>query len=125
MTLEPVGSHDELLFDAGGGPPVGRRCVGLEGEHHALLDLDRGIDGVQPADDRPFVETDSHAVAELEPEGIHLVSNPNSSALGHTLAIWSVVAPGLTRSIAASIHSRDCLKASRWAWVARPTTKVR
>ena len=43
-------------------------------------------------------------------------TNPNSSARGHTFAIWSVVAPGRTRSIAASIHSRDRLKASRCAW---------
>jgi hypothetical protein len=52
-------------------------------------------------------------------------ANPNSSARGHTFAIWSVEAPGRTRSIAASIHSRDCANASRCAWVARPTTNVR
>ncbi len=52
-------------------------------------------------------------------------SKPNSGASGQTRAIWSVVTPGLTNSMAASIHSRDCLKASRCAEVARPTTKVR
>ena len=52
-------------------------------------------------------------------------AKPNSSAFGHTAAIWSVETPGLTRSSAASIHSRDCLNASRCAVLARPTTNVR
>ena len=52
-------------------------------------------------------------------------TNPNSSAFGQTAAIVSVLCPGFTRSIAASIHSRDRLNASRCACVARPTTNVR
>src|SRR5438445_9647211 len=52
-------------------------------------------------------------------------ANPNSSAFGHVLASRSVEMPGFTRSIAASIHSRAFVYASRWLEVARPTAKVR
>src|SRR5258708_10293202 len=38
-----VGHHD-LLFDAGGGVAVARRAIGLEREHHALLDLGRMVE---------------------------------------------------------------------------------
>ena len=38
-----VGHHD-LLFDAGGGVPVARRAIGLEREHHALLDFGRVVE---------------------------------------------------------------------------------
>src|SRR5581483_12206482 len=36
--------HDDLLLDARGREAVARRAVGLEREHHALLDLDRMVE---------------------------------------------------------------------------------
>ena len=53
-------------------------------------------------------------------------ANPNSvRRRASSRAIWSVVMPGLTSSIAASIHSRALVYASRCAGVARPTANVR
>src|SRR4051812_26041510 len=37
--LRALGGDDHLLLDARGAAPVLRRAVGLEGEHHAGLDL--------------------------------------------------------------------------------------
>ena len=53
------------------------------------------------------------------------LSKPKSSAFGQTLATCAVETPGRISSIEASIHSRACLYASRWASFALPTTNVR
>src|SRR5262245_1492999 len=43
--------HDDLLLDPCGGDAVGGGAVGLDGEHHARLELHRVVEGVEPADD--------------------------------------------------------------------------
>ena len=103
--------HD-LLLDPRSRAAVGRRAVGLEREHHPHLELDRGVERVQPRDHRELVEADPDPVAELEAEGRVLVRHADLLRLGHTSAILSVVTPGRTRSIAASSHSRHGLYAS-------------
>ena len=55
----PVGGHDDLLLDPRGRATVGGRAVRLEGEQHALLQLDRLLERVEPADDRPLVQPDA------------------------------------------------------------------
>ena len=112
----PVGGDDDLLLDPRGRAAVVARAVRLEREDHALLDLDRVVERVQSGDHRRLVQADAEAVAELEPEARLLVGKPSSSAVGQTAAIWSVVTPGRTSSIASSSHSRHCLYASSWAW---------
>src|SRR5206468_3326223 len=64
--------HDDLLLDPRGGHAVGGRAVGLDGEHHARLELHRVVEGVEPADDRPLVQAQADAVAEVQAEGRHL-----------------------------------------------------
>src|SRR5262245_54918067 len=64
--------HDHFLLDARGGGAVGGRAVRLDGEHHARLQLHRVVERIQPADDRPFVQAQADAVAEVETEGGHL-----------------------------------------------------
>ena len=113
----PVFSDDELLLDAGGRAAVGRGAVGLEREDHALLELDRALERVQPRDHRRLVEADAEAVAELEAEaGSPRRGSRAPRAVGQTAAISSVVVPGRTSSIAASSHSRHCLYASSCDW---------
>src|SRR5690349_18062818 len=64
--LGPVRRDDDLLLDPGRRVAVLRRAVRLEGDHHALLQLDRVVDRVQAADDRALVQEQPDAVAELE-----------------------------------------------------------
>ena len=73
MTSRPVRGDDDLLLDPRGRPAVRGRAVRLQGEQHALLDLHRILERVQPADDRTLVQADPDAVAELQPERVHLV----------------------------------------------------
>src|SRR4249920_3370109 len=70
--LRTVGGDDDLLLDARRGDAVLGRAVGLECDDHALLEFDRMVDRVEPADDRSLVEEQAHAMAELEPETLHL-----------------------------------------------------
>ena len=71
--LRPVRGDDDLLLDPGRREAVLRRAVRLEGDDHALLDLDRVVERVEAADDRALVEEQPDAVAELEAEALHLV----------------------------------------------------
>ena len=82
MTCGPVGGHDDLLLDPRRGDAVLGRAVRLEGDDHALLELDRVVERVEPADDRALVEEQADAVAELEPEALHLVVEPELLGLG-------------------------------------------
>src|SRR3954447_2342405 len=66
--------HHDLLLDAGRGHAVAGRAVGLEGEHHAGLELDGLLHGVQPRDDRPFVQAEPQSVRELKPERLHFAT---------------------------------------------------
>jgi hypothetical protein len=72
----PVGRHHDLLLDPRRRPPVFCGTVRLEREQHALLDLQRVHERVQPRDDRPLVQAHPDAVAELQPERVHLVLEP-------------------------------------------------
>src|SRR6188472_3588877 len=74
--LWPVGGDDDLLLDASRRVAVLGRAVRLEGDDHSLLQLDRMLERVQPADDRALVEEQPNAVAELEPEALHLGIEP-------------------------------------------------
>ena len=51
---------------------VGCRAVGLERENHAFLQLDRVVDRVEAADDRPLVQRQPQAVAKLQAKRLHL-----------------------------------------------------
>src|SRR6266568_5874855 len=66
-----LGDHD-LLLDAGRREAVRRRAVGLQREHHAGAQFDRFDHAVEPRDDRPLVQAETEAVAELEAESVHL-----------------------------------------------------
>src|SRR6266850_4811674 len=66
------GSEDYLLLDARGGDAVARRAVGLDREHHAGLELDRLAERIEARDERPLVQAEAEAVAEVEAEGVHL-----------------------------------------------------
>src|SRR6476659_4504317 len=71
-----VGGDHDLFLDPRGGHAVLRRAVRLEGDDHALLELDRVLERVEPADDRALVEHHALAVTELEAEALHLVVEP-------------------------------------------------
>src|SRR5260370_27387050 len=80
-----VGHHD-LLLDAGGGVAVARGAIGLEREHHALLELEGMVERDQAADDRALVERHAEAVAELQAEGLHLVDEAELRRLAPELS---------------------------------------
>src|SRR4029078_12087037 len=67
------GGDDDLSLDPRSGVAVLGRAIRLERDDHALLDLDRVVDRVESADDRPFLKEEPHAVTELEAEALHLV----------------------------------------------------
>src|SRR5579875_3551251 len=46
---------DDFFLDARGGIAVARRAIGLEGKHHAGLDLLWIVEGIEPRDDRSFM----------------------------------------------------------------------
>ena len=72
MTSRAVGGDDDLLLDPRRRHAVLGRAVRLEGDDHAFLELHRMLERVEPADDRALVEEQPDAVAELEPEALHL-----------------------------------------------------
>src|SRR5919197_111512 len=71
--LGAVGGDDHLLLDARRRETVRGRAVGLQREDHALLDLRRVLQRVEPADDRPLVQPEAKAVAELQAERLYLI----------------------------------------------------
>src|SRR6185295_2409139 len=54
--LRSLGGDHDLFLDPGRGVAVLGRAVGLERDDHALLELDRVVERVEPADDRPLVQ---------------------------------------------------------------------
>src|SRR6185312_9302219 len=80
--LGALGRHDVLHRDARRREAVARRAIGLEREHHALLDLHRVLEGVEPADDRPLVEAQAQAMAEQQAERLHLAGEADRRGLG-------------------------------------------
>ena len=73
ITSQPGRRDDDLLLDPRRRAPVGRGAVRLEREHHALLELDRGLERVDARDHRRLVEADADPVPELEAEARLLV----------------------------------------------------
>src|SRR5690606_14495735 len=67
--LAAVGGDHDLLLDARGTPAVGRGPVGLQGEHHPLLQhlgvLERG----EPGEDRLLPDGETDTVTVLQCEG--------------------------------------------------------
>src|SRR5207237_577524 len=59
-----------------------------------------------------FAATGSSPLTRSAPRTYCRPATRSSSAVGQTAAIWSVVTPGRTSSIAESSHSRHCLYAS-------------
>src|SRR5207237_4767742 len=53
---------------------VAGRAIGLERKDHARLYLDRFLEGIEPRDDRPFVDAETDAVREFEAERLHLAA---------------------------------------------------
>ena len=100
-----VGNHD-LFLDACRGIAVLGRAIGFQREHHAFLDLGRVFERNHARDDRPFVQCQAEAVAELQPNAAISSGKPKSCAFGHTLHTLSVVTPGLISAMALSTHSR-------------------
>src|SRR5262249_37008817 len=121
----PLVSDHDLFLNAGGRIAILGRTIGFQREHHALLDLGRMLKRHHARDDRPLVQRQTEAVAELQPEGRHLIRKAEVLRLRHTLQTLSVLTPGLISAMASSTHSRAFLYASCWAGVARPTLKVR
>src|SRR5882757_4041724 len=68
----PVGD-DQFLLDARSGAAIRGGAVSLERKHHALFDLEGVIERDQARDNRPLVERDAEAVAELQREGFHFI----------------------------------------------------
>src|SRR5437016_3217627 len=64
---------DDFFLDSRCRPAVGGRAIGLEREHHARLDLVRVIHRHEATDDRPLVQGNAEAMAELQRKGLHLV----------------------------------------------------
>src|SRR5436190_16101611 len=92
--LRPARGDDHFLLDARGRGAVRGGAVGLDREHHARLQLHRVVERVQPADDRPLVQAEPDAVAEVVAAGGHLALEADPRALVNARAILSVVTPG-------------------------------
>ena len=72
------------------------------------------------------MQAEAEAVRELQAEGGHLAVEAEVLApAAASAATSSVPTPGLIAAIAASIHSRAWVYASRWRGVALPTPNVR
>src|SRR5436190_11751902 len=74
--------EDDFLLDARGRNTVGRGAIGLDGEYHAGLELDRLAQRRQARDERPLMQAEPEAVAEVEAEGIHLARKPDVLCFG-------------------------------------------
>src|SRR5262245_50511083 len=68
-----AGAGDDALLQPRGGVACTGRAVRLQGEDHTLAQLDRVLERGEPGDDRPLVQAEPEAVAELQAERRHLV----------------------------------------------------
>src|SRR5438105_5570000 len=78
-----LGGKDDLFLDARGRDAVGRRAIGLHREHHAGLELDRLAQRAQAGNQRTLVQAEPEAMAEIEPEGVHLAREADLFCLRH------------------------------------------
>ena len=95
MIFAPSRREDHFFLDARGRDAVGRRAVGLDREHHAGLQLDRLLERVEPRDQRPLVQAQAEAVAEVEAERVHLGREADVLRGRERGATLSVDTPGL------------------------------
>src|SRR3954466_13968830 len=63
--------EDYLLLNARRRDAVARRAIRLHREDHAGLELDRLTEGVEPRDERPLMQPEPEAMAEVQSEGVH------------------------------------------------------
>src|SRR6476620_1026814 len=70
--LRSARREDHFLLDPRRRDAIARRAVGLDGEHHAGLELDRLLQRAQTRDELPLVQAEAEAMAEVEAEGVHL-----------------------------------------------------
>src|SRR6266571_8808666 len=64
--------QDYLLLDARRRDAVARRAIGFDREYHSGLELDRLPQRCEPRNQRPLMQPEAEAVAEVEAEGVHL-----------------------------------------------------
>src|SRR6185436_1986543 len=74
--------EDDFLLDARGRYAVARRAISLDREHHAGLELDRLAQRSEARNQRPLVQAETEAVAEVEAEGVHLAGEADLLRLG-------------------------------------------
>src|SRR3954462_6937664 len=70
--LGPLRGEDDFLLDARRRNAVSRGAISFHGEHHARLELDRLAERGEARNQRPLVQAEAEAMAEIETEGIHL-----------------------------------------------------
>src|SRR5215210_6590036 len=64
----------DLFLDARSRHAVAGGTVGFHREHHSGLELDRLAQRVQPRDQRPLMQPEAQAMAEVEAERVHLAA---------------------------------------------------
>src|SRR5579859_2576936 len=74
--LAAGGRYHHLFLDPCRGVTVGGRRIGLQREDHALLDLDRVLERVEPADDRALPQRQANAMSELKTEAFFFALEP-------------------------------------------------
>src|SRR4051794_36911914 len=70
--LGALRGEDDLLLDARRRHTVGRGAISFYGEHHAGLQFDRLAQRGEARNQRPLVQSEAEAMAEIETEGVHL-----------------------------------------------------
>ena len=70
--LRAVGREHHLFLDARGRDAVARRAIRLDREHHADLELERLAERRDARDQRPFVQPQPQAMAEVQTERVDL-----------------------------------------------------
>ena len=95
MILAPVGVRITSSSMRAAEMPSARRAIGLDGEHHAGLELDRLAQRGEARDERPLMQAEAEAVAEVEPEGVHLAREADLLRLGQREGDLVARHPGL------------------------------
>src|SRR5213593_697333 len=123
--LGALGRKYHFFLDARCRDAVGGRAVGLDREHHAGLSSIGSRSEVRRETSGRSCSPRPRPWQKLRPKASISLAKPISFASGKARAILSLVIPGLSSSMARSIHSRAFLYAVRCAEVARPTLNVR
>src|SRR6266404_4936074 len=91
--------ENDFFLDARRGDAVACRAIGLYREDHPGLELDRLPERAQARDERPFVQAETQAVAEVETESIHLARKSDVLAVGSGRGNFSGVQTRLNRAM--------------------------